>query len=42
MADDRIFLSAPDIRPQERELLLAAVDSGWAAPAGPDLEAFEQ
>ncbi|MCB0985824.1 MAG: aminotransferase class I/II-fold pyridoxal phosphate-dependent enzyme, partial [Ilumatobacter sp.] len=25
----------------ERELLLAAFDSGWVAPAGPDLDAFE-
>jgi pyridoxal phosphate-dependent aminotransferase EpsN len=38
----RIHLSAPDIREREKELLMAAVESGWAAPAGPDLEAFER
>jgi pyridoxal phosphate-dependent aminotransferase EpsN len=37
----RIFLSPPDVRPLERELLLAALDSGWVAPVGPDLDAFE-
>ncbi len=37
----RIFLSAPDIRQPEKDLLMAAVESGWAAPAGPDLAAFE-
>jgi pyridoxal phosphate-dependent aminotransferase EpsN len=37
----RIYLSAPDVRPLERELLLAALDSGWVAPVGPDLDAFE-
>lgn len=36
-----IYLSPPDIRAAERERLLAAVDSGWAAPAGPELDAFE-
>jgi pyridoxal phosphate-dependent aminotransferase EpsN len=37
----RIHLSAPDVRPLEREMLLAALDSGWVAPVGPDLDAFE-
>lgn len=37
----RIHLSAPDVRQPEKDLLMAAVDSGWAAPAGPDLAAFE-
>ena len=37
----RIFLSPPDVRSPERELLLAALDSGWVAPVGPDLDAFE-
>lgn len=37
----RIFLSAPDVRQPEKDFLMAAVDSGWAAPAGPDLAAFE-
>lgn len=38
---DRIFLSAPDVRGDEREKLVAAIDSNWVAPAGPDLDAFE-
>ncbi len=37
----RIFLSAPDIRGREVADVTAALDSGWLAPAGPDLEHFE-
>ena len=37
----RIFLSAPDVGGAEREALLRAFDSGWVAPAGPELDAFE-
>lgn len=37
----RILLSPPDVGPRERERLLAAFDSGWIAPIGPDLDAFE-
>ncbi len=37
----RIWLSPPDVRAPERASLLAAVDSGWVAPVGPDLDAFE-
>lgn len=38
----RIFLSPPDVGAVERELLLAAFDSNWIAPVGPDLTAFEE
>jgi dTDP-4-amino-4,6-dideoxygalactose transaminase len=38
---DRILLSPPDVGPLEREALLRAFDSGWVAPAGPELDAFE-
>ncbi len=41
-AADRIFLSPPDVGPGERQALLDAFDSGWIAPVGPDLGAFEQ
>lgn len=41
MTGRRIFLSAPDIRGSERRRLLDALDSGWLAPVGPDLDAFE-
>ncbi|TVR25875.1 MAG: aminotransferase class I/II-fold pyridoxal phosphate-dependent enzyme [Nitriliruptor sp.] len=37
----RILLSPPDVGPRERDRLLAAFDSGWIAPVGPDLDAFE-
>ena len=37
----RIWLSPPDVRDKEREYLLAALDSGWVAPVGPDIDAFE-
>jgi len=38
----RIFLSPPDVGPAERELLLDAFDSGWIAPVGAHLDAFER
>jgi len=41
MTDTRIFLSPPDVSDVERKLLLAAFDSNWVAPVGPDLDAFE-
>jgi dTDP-4-amino-4,6-dideoxygalactose transaminase len=37
----RVLLSPPDVGPVEREALLRAFDSGWVAPAGPELDAFE-
>ena len=37
----KILLSPPEVGDDERELLLAAFDSGWVAPAGPDIDAFE-
>ncbi|MFC4016577.1 DegT/DnrJ/EryC1/StrS family aminotransferase [Micromonospora sp. GCM10011542] len=37
-----IHLSAPDVGPLEESYVVAALRSGWVAPAGPDLEAFER
>ena len=37
----RIYLSPPDVGPVEREHLMRALDEGWVAPVGPDLNAFE-
>ena len=37
----RVFLSPPDVGPDEAAALVAAVESGWVAPVGPDLDAFE-
>lgn len=36
-----ILLSPPEVGADERELLMAAFDSNWVAPAGPDIDAFE-
>jgi pyridoxal phosphate-dependent aminotransferase EpsN len=41
MTDDRIYLSAPDVRGQEEEYVVRAMRSNWVAPVGPDLDAFE-
>lgn len=38
---ERILLSPPDVGEPERDALLRAFDSGWIAPAGPELAAFE-
>jgi dTDP-4-amino-4,6-dideoxygalactose transaminase len=38
---NRIYLSPPDVGPAERELLLDAFDSGWIAPLGSHVDAFE-
>ena len=37
-----ILLSPPDVGDLEQEYVLNAMKSGWVAPAGPDLEAFER
>jgi dTDP-4-amino-4,6-dideoxygalactose transaminase len=42
-ADDHaVLLSAPDVGALEQEYVLAALRSGWVAPAGPDLDLFER
>ncbi|MEU8156558.1 aminotransferase class I/II-fold pyridoxal phosphate-dependent enzyme [Micromonospora sp. NPDC048986] len=38
---DTVYLSPPDIGPLEESYLVAALRSGWVAPVGPDLQAFE-
>lgn len=37
-----VLLSPPDVGELEQEYVLRAMQSGWVAPAGPDLVAFEQ
>ena len=37
----RIYLSPPEVGPDERAMMLAAFDSNWIAPLGPDVDAFE-
>lgn len=38
---DQIHLSSPDVGPREEQAVMEALQSGWIAPAGPDLNAFE-
>jgi dTDP-4-amino-4,6-dideoxygalactose transaminase len=38
----RVFLSAPDVRGAERELVNEAFDSNWIGPLGPHVDAFER
>ncbi len=37
-----VLLSPPDTGPLEEEYVVRALRSGWVAPAGPDLTAFEE
>jgi dTDP-4-amino-4,6-dideoxygalactose transaminase len=37
----RIYLSKPDVGPLEEAYVLAALRSGWVAPVGPEIDAFE-
>lgn len=37
-----VLLSGSDVGPLEQEYVVAALRSGWVAPAGPDLDLFEQ
>jgi dTDP-4-amino-4,6-dideoxygalactose transaminase len=39
--NSRIYLSAPCVGPDERKALLESFDSGWIAPLGPHVDAFE-
>ena len=38
----RILLSSPDVGSREQELVTAAIESGWIAPLGPMVDAFEE
>lgn len=38
---ERIHLSPPDVGELEEQYVLAALRSGWVAPLGPDVDAFE-
>ncbi|MBN1091279.1 aminotransferase class I/II-fold pyridoxal phosphate-dependent enzyme [Blastococcus sp. TML/M2B] len=41
-ARTRILLSSPDVGDREQELVAEAIASGWIAPLGPMVDAFEQ
>jgi dTDP-4-amino-4,6-dideoxygalactose transaminase len=38
----RVFLSPPDVGELEEAYVVAALRSGWVAPVGPEIDAFEQ
>lgn len=38
---DRIYLSSPDVTQAEEDALVRALRSGWVAPLGPEVDAFE-
>ena len=40
--NERLPLSPPDVTSLEEEYVIRAMRSGWVAPAGPELSAFEQ
>lgn len=40
--NDRIYLSSPDITQAEEDALVGAIRSGWVAPLGPEVDAFER
>lgn len=39
---ERIYMSSPDVGKLEEDAVLAAMRSGWIAPLGPDVDAFER
>ncbi len=41
MSLPRIFLSSPDVGEAEESALVRAIRSGWVAPLGPEVDAFE-
>lgn len=38
---EKIYMSAPDVGPLEEEAVIRAMKSGWVAPLGPEVDAFE-
>ncbi|MEP5612730.1 MAG: aminotransferase class I/II-fold pyridoxal phosphate-dependent enzyme [Cyclobacteriaceae bacterium] len=42
MSDKPIYLSPPNVGEEEKRLLSEAIDSGWVAPVGPQLDLFEK
>jgi dTDP-4-amino-4,6-dideoxygalactose transaminase len=40
--NSRIFMSSPDVGELEEQYVVSAIRSGWIAPLGPDVDAFER
>ena len=41
MANEKIYMSSPDVTDLEEQALVRAIRSGWIAPLGPEVDAFE-
>lgn len=41
MANEKIYMSSPDVTELEEQALVRAIRSGWIAPLGPEVDAFE-
>lgn len=41
MTVERIYMSSPDVGQSEEDALIRAIRSGWIAPLGPEVDAFE-
>ncbi len=41
MSSERIYLTPPSVGPREIARVTAALESGWVAPVGPELDRFE-
>lgn len=41
MTNDKIYMSSPDVTELEEKALVRAIRSGWIAPLGPEVDAFE-
>ena len=37
----RLYMSSPDVTQAEEDALVRAIRSGWIAPLGPEVDAFE-
>jgi dTDP-4-amino-4,6-dideoxygalactose transaminase len=42
VSDERIYMSAPDVGDLEERAVTSAIRSGWVAPLGPEVDAFER
>jgi dTDP-4-amino-4,6-dideoxygalactose transaminase len=39
---EKIYMSAPDVGEKEEQAVIRAIRSGWVAPLGPEVDAFER
>ena len=41
-SNEYIYLSPPDVTDYEEAFVVSAIRSGWVAPVGPEIDAFER